>query len=141
MAPYLLDVNVLLALFMPTHVHHEAAHRWFAKHAAEGWATCPITQLGFLRLSMQPAVVKVPLLFADAVEGLTRTTSSELHSFWPIEFQPTQIRPEIRDKIVSAQQLTDGMLIEVALRNGGTLATFDQKIKGWAETGVLVIEP
>lgn len=140
MSPYLLDVNVLVALFFPNHVHHEAAHRWFGDNAPKGWATCPITQLGFLRLSMQPAVVKVPLLFSDAVEGLSRTTASANHAFWPVDFTPAQIRPEIRNHIVGPQQLTDAMLIELALRKGGALATFDQKIASWAKIGLVRIE-
>jgi len=63
----LLDVNVLLALAWPTHVHHAAAHRWFAENHAMGWATCPLTQLGFVRLGIQPAVVKIPILFGDVM--------------------------------------------------------------------------
>ena len=54
----LLDINVLLALAWPTHVHHAAAHRWFSGSASLAWASCPLTQLGFVRLSMQPAVVR-----------------------------------------------------------------------------------
>jgi len=59
----LLDVNVLLALAWPNHVHHPAAHRWFAENHREGWATCPLTQMGFVRTVNQPAVVKIPILF------------------------------------------------------------------------------
>ena len=60
----LLDVNVLLALAWPTHVHHLAAHRWFAENHDAGWATCPLTQLGFVRLAMQPAVEDLPIFAA-----------------------------------------------------------------------------
>lgn len=58
MSVYLLDANVLLALAWPNHLHHAAAHLWFAKNHKSGWATCPLTQLAFVRLSMQPAVEK-----------------------------------------------------------------------------------
>ena len=51
MTPYLLDVNVLLALCDPMHVHHEAAHRWFAEKGSQAWATCPITENGFVRIA------------------------------------------------------------------------------------------
>jgi uncharacterized protein len=47
----LLDVNVLVALAWPNHIHHRAAHRWYAAHRAQGWATCPPTQAGFVRVS------------------------------------------------------------------------------------------
>jgi predicted nucleic acid-binding protein len=48
----LLDVTVLLALAWQTHVHHPAAHRWFGENSGAGWATCSLTQLGFVRLAM-----------------------------------------------------------------------------------------
>ncbi|HEY7215024.1 MAG TPA: hypothetical protein VIC28_10365 [Thermoanaerobaculia bacterium] len=51
----LLDVNVLVALFDPDHVHHEAAHTWFAAHRGAGWATCPLTENGLIRILSNPA--------------------------------------------------------------------------------------
>src|SRR5205807_1947335 len=51
----LLDVNVLVALFDPDHVHHEPAHRWFAEQRGTGWATCPLTENGLLRVLTHPA--------------------------------------------------------------------------------------
>ena len=51
----LLDVNVLVALFDSSHVHHEVAHDWFADHRAQGWATCPHTENGFVRVLANPA--------------------------------------------------------------------------------------
>jgi predicted nucleic acid-binding protein len=44
------DVNVLIALFDPAHIHHEPAHTWFAVACEDGWATCPLTENGFLRV-------------------------------------------------------------------------------------------
>jgi predicted nucleic acid-binding protein len=52
--PALLDVNVLVALFDPDHVHHELAHDWFGDHRAQGWATCPVTQNGLVRVLSNP---------------------------------------------------------------------------------------
>ena len=52
--PLLLDVNVLIALFDSAHLHHEAAHVWFAGNSARGWRTCPITENGFLRILSHP---------------------------------------------------------------------------------------
>ncbi len=51
----LLDVNVLLALFDPDHIHHEAAHRWFARSRESGWASCPLTENGVVRILSNPA--------------------------------------------------------------------------------------
>jgi hypothetical protein len=66
----LLDVNVRLALAWPNHVHREAAHYAFAAIQAEGWDTCPHTELGFVRLSIQPAVVEDRYLFWRRVSGI-----------------------------------------------------------------------
>jgi predicted nucleic acid-binding protein len=43
----LLDVNLLVALAWPNHVHHQVALSWFQKNQASGWATCPVTQSGY----------------------------------------------------------------------------------------------
>lgn len=51
----LLDVNVLVALFDPAHVHHDAAHAWFGEHCAQGWATCALTENGLVRVLSNPA--------------------------------------------------------------------------------------
>jgi predicted nucleic acid-binding protein len=48
------DINVLLALAWSHHAHYDAAHRWFARDATTGGATCLLTQTGFLRLSLNP---------------------------------------------------------------------------------------
>ena len=75
MSVALLDFKVQLALAWPTHIHHRAAHGWFAENHTLGWATCPLTQLGFARLAMQPAVVKIPILFGDVMEALIKMKS------------------------------------------------------------------
>ena len=130
MSVSLLDVNVLLALAWPTHVHHLAAHRWFAENHREGWATCPLTQLGFARLSMQPAVVKIPILFGDVMEALAQMTVSAAHRFWPLEEGLAGIRGEIRARVAGHHQLTDAVLLDLAIRHQGRLATFDRRVLG-----------
>jgi uncharacterized protein len=126
----LLDVNVLLALAWPTHVHHLAAHRWFAENHGAGWATCPLTQLGFSRLSMQPAVVKIPILFEDVMVALAQMTANAAHRFWPLAGGLSDIRDEIRVRVVGHHQLTDAVLIDLAIRHQGRLATFDRRVLG-----------
>ena len=128
MSVALLDVNVLLALAWPTHVHHAPAHRWFAENHQKGWATCPLTQLGFVRLGMQPAIVKVPILFGDVMQVMARMTGHKFHRFWPLDGGLADIRPEIRDRIAGHHQLTDAFLLDLAIRHHGRLATFDRRI-------------
>jgi toxin-antitoxin system PIN domain toxin len=126
----LLDVNVLLALAWPTHIHHLAAHRWFAANHVAGWATCPLTQLGFVRLSMQPAVVKIPVLFGDVLEALAQMTASPAHRFYPLVDGLTSLHCEIRARVAGHHQLTDAVLLDLAIRHQARLATFDRRISG-----------
>jgi len=124
----LFDVNVLLALAWPNHINHGAAHRWFAEYQEDGWATCPLTQIGFVRLSMQPAVVKVPILFGDVMEALARMTASDTHHFWPHAGGVADIHDEIRARVMGHHQLTDAVLLDLAIQNRGRLVTFDRRI-------------
>ncbi len=130
MSVSLLDVNVLLALAWPSHVHHAAAHRWFAENRHVGWATCPLTQMGFVRLGMQPAVVKVPMLFGDVMQALAQMTANRAHRFWPLEGGLADIRGEIRARVAGHHQLTDAVLLDLAIRRQGRLATFDRGVSG-----------
>jgi uncharacterized protein len=134
----LLDINVLLALAWPNHVHHEAAHRWFAAARAGGWATCPHTQIGFVRLSMQPAVVKTTMTFAEAFRALTASMASPQHEFWPHDTSFTAIDAEMRARIAGHHQLADAMLLDLASRRSGKLATFDRRI---ANLGAIELIP
>lgn len=68
--PALLDVNLLVALFDPDHVHHEVAHDWFSDHRADGWATCPVTENGCIRVLGNPKYVATPLRAAELVDRL-----------------------------------------------------------------------
>jgi toxin-antitoxin system PIN domain toxin len=135
----LLDVNVLLALAWPNNLHHEAAHRWFAekRRLAESrvWATCPHTQLEFLRLSMQPAVVKTAISFADAQQALTASISAVDHEFWPMAVSFIDVAEDIRSRIAGHQQLADAVLLDLAVRNSGRLATFDHRIVNLVKPG------
>jgi toxin-antitoxin system PIN domain toxin len=126
----LLDVNLLLALAWPEHMHHQVAHVWFAANRSRRWATCPLTQLAFVRLSAQPAVVGTVVTVADAQAILNANLALTDHEFWPLDYPLTQILPEIRQRIVGHKQLTDALLLDLAIRNQAQLATFDRRIRG-----------
>ena|ERR1019366_8772113 len=131
----LLDINVLMALAWPTNVHHDAAHRWFAANRHRGWATCSYTEMGFLRLSMQPAVVKTAISFADAFRALTASAAAPQHRFWPMTSPFADMSDEIRSRIAGHHQLADAMLLDLAMRNSGKLATFDRRIASLVTPG------
>jgi toxin-antitoxin system PIN domain toxin len=79
----LLDVNVLVALFDPDHVHHEPAHRWFEDHRRFGWATCPLTENGLVRVLAHPAYSLSAVPPAVILERLEAFCGSGEHVFWP----------------------------------------------------------
>jgi toxin-antitoxin system PIN domain toxin len=117
----LLDVNVLLALVWQTHVQHRQARNWFA--SVRQFATCPITQLAFLRISSTEALAFAVEL-SQARSALADVTSQRGHQFWP------DINDALSGSVVARgpQQLTDAYLADLAKHNGGQLATFDQGI-------------
>jgi uncharacterized protein len=125
----LLDVNVLLALAWPNNLHHDAAHAWFARRKQEGWATCPITQAGFVRISSQPAVTKSVVAVREAIALLSASTSAGVHEFWPQSSSLLDLSPELLPRIMGPQQVTDAILLDLAIRNGGALATFDRRLE------------
>jgi hypothetical protein len=77
---------------------------------------------------MQPAVVKIPILFGDVMEALARMTANGAHTFWPLEGGLADIRAGIRARLVGHHQLTDAVLLDLAIRHRGRLATFDRRI-------------
>jgi uncharacterized protein len=79
---HLLDVNVLIALAWPQHVHHSLAHRWFEKSGSKAWATCPLTQLAFVRISSNPKIVQTAVMPHDAALLLERIIALPNHHFW-----------------------------------------------------------
>lgn len=123
----LLDVNVLLSLFDPAHIHHDVAHDWFAEHRGE-WATCPLTQNGFLRNAAALSKTQHPMTVPEIVEGLQAFTSSVRHRFWADDISLLDEKRFTAELVLGHQQLTDVYLLGLAVKHQGVLATFDRKI-------------
>jgi toxin-antitoxin system PIN domain toxin len=124
----LLDVNVLVALFDPDHVHHEAAHGWFAANRDAGWATCPLTENGLVRVLSNPAYAGTPETSAAIVRRLETFCSSGKHVFWADEVSLRDSRLFERTAPATHRQVTDIYLLGLAKKKGGRLATFDGSI-------------
>lgn len=126
---YLLDVNVLVALFDEAHVHHMHAHTWFAKHGMKGWRSCPITENGFLRVLSHQAYPNLPTPTPDLAVRLEEfKQASPNYLFWKNDYSPAAWIAPMRLPIASAQT-TDAYLLNLCHRNQGTLATFDRRIR------------
>lgn len=124
----LLDVNLLLALCDPRHVHHELAHQWFAAKGHVAWASCPITENGFIRIASQPSYPNSPGGTACVAELLRKFCARQGHRFWADAVS-------LRDRSLfaftstsTANQTTDVYLLGLAVKNGGKLATLDGSI-------------
>jgi uncharacterized protein len=129
MSAFLLDVNVLVALAWPGHVSHERAQRWFAGHAGEGWATCPFTQAGFVRVISNPAFSPHAVTPAEAIRALHVTLAHPGHRFWADDLSLEDAVRGFRSKVLGHQQVTDAYLLGLALRKKGKLATLDRSIR------------
>jgi uncharacterized protein len=119
----LLDVNALVALAWDTHVHHARIREWFAEHADSGWATCPITESGFVRVSSNPKVLPVATGVDVALAVLSALRKSGAHRFLIDDVSPTD---EDVPRIAGHRQVTDAQLLTIARRRGVPLLTFDR---------------
>lgn len=133
----LLDTNVLLALAWPNHQHHVPAHNWFAAQARKGWATCAVTQLGFIRLSSNPAYTANAVSPQEAAALLQQWTRLKGHRFWT---SPAADDSTIYARAIGHQQVNDAWLVEVARRNAGRLVTMDTRLPVHSrETGMVEV--
>jgi toxin-antitoxin system PIN domain toxin len=123
----LLDVNVLIALLDSDHASHDSAIRWFAKHAREGWASCPITQNGCIRVMSNPGYPN-PLPVQAVIERLAAACDENIHEFWPDEVSLLDSDAVDPTRIHGPRQLTDIYLLALAVQHEGRLVTFDAGI-------------
>ena len=138
----LLDVNVLVALAWPNHVHHRAARTWFDGHHRGGWATTPITESGFVRVSSNRAVIPTTTTPTIAVEVLAAMTALDGHQFWADDL--SGVTGGFGDIMLvrSHREVTDAHLLALAEARGGALATFDTRMTrllGDRDPGLIVV--
>jgi len=128
-------VNVLVALAWPNHVHHDTAAAWFRKARKAGWATCPATQAGFVRVSANARAIPGAVSPRDAFGVLERITALPDHRFYTDDIDLSTSSLVFRERIVGYRQVTHAHLLAVAVRNGGRVATFDRGLLDLVPTG------
>jgi uncharacterized protein len=123
----LLDVNVLIALHDQQHVHHQTAAHWFAQHAAQGWASCPLTQNGAVRVMSQPTYPQ-PAPLSALLAMFRRSFADPSHAFWPDDVGLTDGNHFDSQRIHGPRQITDVYLLGLAVAHGGRFVTLDARI-------------
>jgi toxin-antitoxin system PIN domain toxin len=133
-APALLDVNVLIALLDAAHVSHARATVWLESEIAQGWASCPLTQNGCIRIMSQPAYPGA-LPAAEVALRLSEAARGPAHSFWPDDLSLLEAGVLDWSKVLGHRQVTDNYLLALAVRRGGRFVTFDARIDASAVRG------
>jgi uncharacterized protein len=118
----LLDVNALVALAWDSHVHHAAMREWFVANGASGWATCPITESGFVRVSSNPRALPSAIGVGAAREVLAALRALDGHRF--LVDDVSIVDPDVPG-IAGYRLVTDAHLLTLARRSGMRLLTFD----------------
>src|SRR5467141_2389868 len=113
----------------PTHRAHEKVQEWLARHAREGWATCPLTQTAFVRILSNPAFSPNALTSADALALLQANLGHPAHRFWPDEVSFADALEPFAQRLTGHQQVTDSSLLGLAMHKRGKLATMDRAVR------------
>ena len=123
----LLDVNVLIALLDAGHMHHAAATQWLSEHLDAGWASCPLTQNGCIRILSQTAYPnRAPA--AEVAARLAEATRHPAHHFWTDAV--SLLTPGLMEwsNLLTGRHITDAYLLALAVINRGRFVTLDQGI-------------
>lgn len=123
----LLDINVLIALLDADHPHHGWAVAWFKANVKQGWASCPLTQNGCVRIMSQAGYPNaVPT--AVIIQRLRSATAHASHGFWPDDGSLLDDAIVDGNQVHGPRQVTDVYLLALAVNHGGRFVTFDEAI-------------
>ena len=118
---------MLLALFDPEHIHHDRALAWWTDNQDGGWASCPLTQNGFVRVISGPGYAR-PRGVTEGLEVLRGQMAQPGHAFWPDAISIADTQTFDHGRLLGTKQITDAYLLALAVKHGGRLATLDQGV-------------
>ena len=127
---WLLDVNALIALIDPLHVHHESMHRWFETRHPRDWATCPLVENGFVRVLSQPMYPsgrRSPAEVIGILESL-KSHQAGVHRTLPDDISLADTAVFAREFLSGPKQVTDSYLLGLARQHGLRLVSFDRSL-------------
>ena len=131
----LLDVNALIALLWEEHPFHQRCAEWFVRSARAGWATCPMTEAGFVRVLCNPAFTANPPSVHSAIRLIQAATESgSNHHFFTDDLPLSAVGTRWRNKL-GHKQITDAYLLALAIHYKAKLVTFDRRMEARAPEG------
>jgi toxin-antitoxin system PIN domain toxin len=130
----LLDINVLLALCDPNHIDHQRVQTWFAKIGSQAWASCPITQNGFVRILSNPAYPGLTGNVSAAATLLQRLLHHKGHEFWPDDYSIVAGAVDL-NRATGSKQITDLYLLGLAVRRKGRFTSLDTRMPAYLVRG------
>jgi uncharacterized protein len=131
-ATSLLDINVLLASVDQDHVAYRKVHSWLDQLDSKPWATCPLTQAGFVRIISRQGFHPNAMSVDEAFQMLADITLRPGHRFWPLDITLAEAVQPFQDRLVGHRQVTDAYLLGLAIRNKGHLITLDRGVSALA---------
>ena len=123
----LLDVNVLIALLDAAHIHHQRASQWLEQSLHHGWASCPLTQIGCLRIMAQPAYPQA-LPLAAVAQRLGQAAATPAHLFIADDYSLLDADSLHWPQLLGHRQVTDAYLLGLAVRHGCRFVSFDARV-------------
>ena len=128
MTRYLLDINILLGIAWEDQQAHATVFSWFSELGRHSFATCAITQSGFVRISASAKFRPDPVSIREALQAMDMLIEMPGHLFWPIDIGLREATASFVDKLFGPLQLTDAYLLGIAIANDGVLVTRDRAI-------------
>ena len=122
-------MNVLIALLEPGHWFFEKAQEWFKSSGKEDWGYCPITEIGFVRITTNPSFYPGPRTQEQASAALIELSDHPGFRYWPLTESWNAVAAPFAVRITGHQQATDAYLLGMAIKEGGVLVTFDRGLK------------
>lgn len=140
----LLDVNVLIALLEPGHEFFQTAQEWFKSLGKDNWGVCPLTEIGFVRITTNPSFYPGPRTQEQASGILAELADRPGYRYWPLTEGWVVLTAPFASRITGHQQVTDAYLLGLAIKEDGVLVTFDKGIRYMAgaefSRNVLILE-
>ena len=123
----LLDINVLIALLDLDHVHHRRARGWLEREVGSGWASCPLTENGCIRIMSQSKYPN-PVPAGEVIKRLREAAATAHHEFWHDDLSILNRTIVDNERILGPKQVTDVYLLALAVHHVGRFVTFDSSV-------------